>query len=192
MENIYLTIVLAPLAGAILAGLFGKQLGRVGAHTVTILGVGVSFLLSLVVFKYIVIDGNEAFNGPVYTWMVSEGINMQVGFLVDNYSLRTVFAWVAALQAVFFALMVQLSGIAALLVAMAFMLVVFGQIPINDVLIGRMARSEWRSRASGSIVRNRKHLCRPQRTRRIQERIWKKCGLCTTWPGLHSRPIQHA
>ena len=84
MENIYLTIVLAPLAGAILAGLFGKQLGRVGAHTVTILGVGVSFLLSLVVFKYIVIDGNEAFNGPVYTWMVSEGINMQVGFLVDK------------------------------------------------------------------------------------------------------------
>ncbi|MDH3832446.1 MAG: NADH-quinone oxidoreductase subunit L, partial [Gammaproteobacteria bacterium] len=84
MENIYLTIVLAPLVGAILAGLFGKQLGRVGAHSVTILGVGVSFLLSLVVFKYIVIDGNEAFNGPVYTWMVSEGINMQVGFLVDK------------------------------------------------------------------------------------------------------------
>jgi NADH-quinone oxidoreductase subunit L len=84
VENIYLTIVLAPLVGAILAGLFGKQLGRVGAHSVTILGVGLSFLLSLVVFKYIVIDGNEAFNGPVYTWMVSEGINMQVGFLVDK------------------------------------------------------------------------------------------------------------
>jgi hypothetical protein len=43
--------------------------------------------------------------------------------------------------------MMQLSGIAALLVAFAFMFVVFGQIPINDVLVGRMSRSEWRSRA---------------------------------------------
>jgi MFS family permease len=70
-----------------------------------------------------------------------------VGYLVDHYSLRTVFAAVAILQAVFFAIMIQLSGMAALLVAIAFMLVVFGQIPINDVLVGRMARSEWRSRA---------------------------------------------
>ncbi len=70
-----------------------------------------------------------------------------VGYLVDNYSTRAVFACVAILQAAFFAIMVQLSGIAALIVAIAFMLVVFGQIPINDVLVGRMARSEWRSRA---------------------------------------------
>lgn len=70
-----------------------------------------------------------------------------VGYLVDNYSVRVVFACVAILQAAFFAIMVQLSGIAALIVAIAFMLVVFGQIPINDVLVGRMVRSEWRSRA---------------------------------------------
>ena len=70
-----------------------------------------------------------------------------VGYLVDNYSVRVVFACVAILQAAFFAIMVQLSGIAALIVAIAFMLVVFGQIPINDILVGRMARSEWRSRA---------------------------------------------
>ena len=70
-----------------------------------------------------------------------------VGYLVDHYSLRTVFAFVAILQAVFFVIMVQLSGLAALIVAIGFMLVVFGQIPINDVLVGRMARSEWRSRA---------------------------------------------
>ena len=43
--------------------------------------------------------------------------------------------------------MIQLSGVLALMVAIGFMLVVFGQIPINDVLVGRMARSEWRSRA---------------------------------------------
>jgi len=84
VENIYLTIVLAPLAGALLAGLFGKVIGRSGAHWVTILGVATSFVLSVVVFKYMVIDGNEPFNGPVYTWMVSDGIHMQVGFLVDR------------------------------------------------------------------------------------------------------------
>ena len=70
-----------------------------------------------------------------------------VGYLVDNYSVRTVFAWVTILQAVFFALMVPLVGTWALLVTTTFMLFVFGQIPINDVLVGRIARSEWRSRA---------------------------------------------
>jgi MFS family permease len=69
-----------------------------------------------------------------------------IGYLVDHHSIRTVFATVALSQAVLFFLMTHLEGIAALLVAFAFMLVVFGQIPINDVLIGRMARSEWRSR----------------------------------------------
>ena len=70
-----------------------------------------------------------------------------IGYLVDNYSVRSVFACVVILQAVFFAIMAQLTGLAALIVAIAFMLVVFGQIPINDVLVGRIARSEWRSRA---------------------------------------------
>jgi len=72
-----------------------------------------------------------------------------VGYLVDKHSVRVVFACVAILQAVFFFLMIKLSGIAALIVAIAFMLAVFGQIPINDVLVGRMVRSEWRSRAYG-------------------------------------------
>ena len=69
-----------------------------------------------------------------------------VGYLVDRYALRTVFAFVAGLQAVFFALMYQLTGMAAVLVATAFTFVVFGQIPINDVLVSRIAKSEWRSR----------------------------------------------
>ena len=69
-----------------------------------------------------------------------------VGYLVDHHSVRMVFAFVAGLQAVFFAIMVNLTGLAALLVAFGFMLVVFGQIPINDVLVGRITRSEWRSR----------------------------------------------
>ena len=69
-----------------------------------------------------------------------------VGYLVDRHSVRAVFAFVAGLQAIFFAIMYQLTGLAALIVAIAFMLVVFGQIPINDVLVGRIASSEWRSR----------------------------------------------
>ena len=70
-----------------------------------------------------------------------------IGYLVDHHSIRLVFASVALLQALFFFVMIQLDGLAALLVAFAFMFVVFGQIPINDVLVGRMTRSRWRSRA---------------------------------------------
>ena len=84
MEKIYLAIVLSPLIGAILAGLFGKVIGRTGAHWVTILGVGISFGLSLLVFKDIVLDGSPSFNGSVYTWMVSDGIRFEIGFLVDT------------------------------------------------------------------------------------------------------------
>ncbi len=84
MENIYLWIVLAPLIGSIIAGLFGKQVGRSGAHWVTITGVAVSFVLSALVFKHINIDGGETFNGSVYTWMVVDGLRFEVGFLVDQ------------------------------------------------------------------------------------------------------------
>ena len=70
-----------------------------------------------------------------------------VGYALDRYSVRVVFAIVAALQALFFGIAPGLSGASVLMVAVAFMLVVFGQIPINDVLIGRVARNEWRSRA---------------------------------------------
>ena len=84
MKAVYLAIPLAPLAGAIVAGLFGKRIGRAGAHTVTILGVAISFLLSLVVFKHIVLDGAQPFNGSVYTWMVSDGVRFEIGFLIDK------------------------------------------------------------------------------------------------------------
>ena len=84
MQNVYLAIVLSPLLGAIIAGLFGRKIGRAGAHWVTILGVAISFLLSLVVLRHHVLDGAEPYNSTVYTWMVVEGIRMEVGFLVDN------------------------------------------------------------------------------------------------------------
>ncbi|MDP6267678.1 MAG: MFS transporter [Arenicellales bacterium] len=72
-----------------------------------------------------------------------------VGYLLDRVSLKLVFLVVAAIQAVFFTLMVGATGSVALAVGAVFMLAVFGQIPINDVLIGRITRSEWRSRVFG-------------------------------------------
>ncbi len=83
MQNIYLTVALAPLVGAILAGLFGKQLGRKGAHTVTILGVAISCVLSLYTF-WQHSNGMPAFNETIYEWATIGGLNMEVGFLVDN------------------------------------------------------------------------------------------------------------
>ena len=84
MENIYLTIVLAPLVGSILAGLFGKQIGRTASHWVTILGVAVSCALSLYVMKSFLMDGMQTYNESVYTWLVSDGIRFEIGFLVDR------------------------------------------------------------------------------------------------------------
>jgi NADH-quinone oxidoreductase subunit L len=84
MEMIYLTIVLAPLLGAIIAGLFRNQVGRSGAHWVTILGVAVSCVLSLYVLKRYAFDAEPVFNQAVYTWMVSDGLRFEVGFLVDR------------------------------------------------------------------------------------------------------------
>jgi NADH-quinone oxidoreductase subunit L len=82
-ENLLLAIVLLPLAGALLAGLAGKVIGRTGAHSVTILGVAAACGLSIYVLK-LLIDGAATFNQNVYTWLVSDGIQMNVGFLVDK------------------------------------------------------------------------------------------------------------
>ncbi len=84
MQNVYLAIALSPLFGAIIAGLFGRKIGRAGAHWVTIIGVAIAFLLSLLVLQHHVLNGAEPYNGTVYTWMVVEGIRLEVGFLIDN------------------------------------------------------------------------------------------------------------
>jgi NADH-quinone oxidoreductase subunit L len=84
MESIYIAIVLSPLVGSIIAGLFGKAIGRSGAHWVTIIGVGISSILSLIAYKHIVFDGGDIFNGAVYQWLISGGISLEVGFLVDR------------------------------------------------------------------------------------------------------------
>jgi NADH-quinone oxidoreductase subunit L len=84
LKTILLVIALAPLFGAIVAGLFGRQIGRAGAHWVTILSVGVSTALSMYVLKLMAFDGHPVFNENVYTWFEVGGISAHVGFLVDN------------------------------------------------------------------------------------------------------------
>ena len=72
-----------------------------------------------------------------------------VGHYLDRVGPRTVFATAALVQTIFFAIMPGLTDWAALLCAMIFMLAAFGQIPINDYMIGRLAEGEWRARIYG-------------------------------------------
>ena len=83
-----LVVPLAPLAGALLAGILGTTfggnwIGRRLAHTLTILGVFVAFILSTVTLQSVVIDGAR-FNETLYTWMTVGNLKMEVGFLVDG------------------------------------------------------------------------------------------------------------
>jgi NADH-quinone oxidoreductase subunit L len=79
-----LLIPILPLVAAMLAGLLRHQIGRVGSHTVTILGVAVSFALSAWVLYQQIFDGLGTQNYSVYTWMISDGIRFEVGFLIDH------------------------------------------------------------------------------------------------------------
>src|SRR5436190_3310489 len=82
--NILLAIALAPLAGALIAGLLRNRIGRAGAHWVTILGVGASCVLSLYVLKQSVLDGVPDFNQNLYTWLKVGGFEAHIGFLIDR------------------------------------------------------------------------------------------------------------
>src|SRR5512141_2045065 len=82
MQTLYLVVPLAPLFGAIVAGLFGRLVGRTGAHVVTIAGVAVSFIASVLVFQDVL--AGHTFNGTVYTWMTLGDLRFEVGFLVDH------------------------------------------------------------------------------------------------------------
>ncbi len=82
MKTLYLLVPLAPLLGAVIAGLFGKTIGRAGAHTVTILGVAISLLASLAVFQDV--QAGNTFNGTIYTWLTSGDVTLEIGFLIDR------------------------------------------------------------------------------------------------------------
>ncbi len=83
MQKLYLLVPLAPLFGAIVAGLFGWAIGRRGAHWVTIAGMMVCTVASGYVFHDVMVNGN-LFNGPVYTWLLSGNTRFEVGFLIDQ------------------------------------------------------------------------------------------------------------
>jgi len=83
-----LVIALAPLAGSLAAGLLGTKfggnvIGRRVSHTLTIFGVFLSFVLSVLTLQSVVVDGAR-FNETIYTWMVVGDLKMEVGFLVDG------------------------------------------------------------------------------------------------------------
>jgi len=82
MQSLSLLVPLAPLAGAIIAGLFGKLIGRAWSHRVAVGLMTVSFIASVAIFRD-VLDGN-VYKSSVYTWLTSGSTNFQVGFLIDN------------------------------------------------------------------------------------------------------------
>ncbi|MGL4768420.1 MAG: NADH-quinone oxidoreductase subunit L [Formosimonas sp.] len=82
MQALYVLIPLAPLLGAILAGFFGKQLGRQLSAWTTIVGVLVAFIGSVIVFNDV--RAGHTFDGTVYTWANLGGLKIEVGFLIDN------------------------------------------------------------------------------------------------------------
>ena len=81
-QTLLLTIALAPLLGSIIAGFFGKQVGKVWSHRAAVYGVGLSFVLSVWVLKLVAIDG-ETYNQQVYQWLQAGTLSLEVGFMVD-------------------------------------------------------------------------------------------------------------
>ena len=84
MKLLYTLIPLAPLLAAIATGFYGRRIGRVNSHRVTIAGVAFSLLLSVVAFFHVVVGGAPVFNESLYTWLVSGNIRFEIGFMVDN------------------------------------------------------------------------------------------------------------
>ena len=83
MQNLYLLVPMAPLVGAIAAGLFGKALGKNWSHRITIALVAVSFAASGAIFRD-VLAGHQ-FNGSVYKCMTSGDTSFEIGFLIDRF-----------------------------------------------------------------------------------------------------------
>lgn len=82
-QTLLLTIVLAPLLGSIIAGFFGRRIGRNWSHRAAIAGVSIAFFLSLWVLKLVVMDG-ATYNQAVYQWLQVGSLSIEVGFMVDS------------------------------------------------------------------------------------------------------------
>ncbi len=81
MYTLYLVVPLAPLAAAIVVGLFGERLGRAISHTLCIAGVAASLLASYAIFRDV--QAGNVFNGDVYTWAQAGSVRLAIGFLID-------------------------------------------------------------------------------------------------------------
>ena len=82
MQKLYLLVPLAPLFGAMVAGLFCRIIPRWVAHTATIAGVAAAFILSVIIFRDV--QAGHTYNGSVYTWLTSGDYTFEVGFLIDT------------------------------------------------------------------------------------------------------------
>jgi NADH-quinone oxidoreductase subunit L len=78
-----LVVPLAPLVGSIVAGLFGKSVGRRGSHVLTIAGVLIAFIFSAMTLKAVAVDGAH-FNQTIYEWMTLGSLKMEIGFMIDG------------------------------------------------------------------------------------------------------------
>ncbi|MCS4234498.1 NADH-quinone oxidoreductase subunit L [Stenotrophomonas sp. BIGb0135] len=83
-KSLLIAVVLAPLIGSIIAGLFGRQVGRIGAQTVTILGVAASCIMSSYVLYMLLWGGAQPYNANVYTFFEVGQYSAHVGFMVDK------------------------------------------------------------------------------------------------------------
>ena len=84
LKSLLLLIPLLPLAGALISGLGRNHVGRVGSHWVTIMAVAASCALSLKVLLMQLSGEIAVVNMSIYTWMVSDGIQFEIGFLIDH------------------------------------------------------------------------------------------------------------
>jgi NADH-quinone oxidoreductase subunit L len=86
LMTVALLITLLPLLGAIIAGLWGKQLGQTFTHRVVITLVGIAFLIACYLFKVMVLDGHPTVENTVYTWATAGMMRFEVGLLLDRLS----------------------------------------------------------------------------------------------------------
>ena len=84
MKPLLLIVAFAPLLGAIIAGLFGRAIGRTASHRITISLMIVSCIGAFILLHEVM--NGYRFNGSLYTWMISDGIRFEVGFLIDALS----------------------------------------------------------------------------------------------------------
>ncbi len=84
--SITIAVMLLPLAGAIVAGLFGKLIGRTATHSVTIALMGIVFLLSIYLCNQIILKGHPAIDATLYHWVASGPFQWDVAILLDRLS----------------------------------------------------------------------------------------------------------